>query len=89
MNKYSFALYSLIFAFCLFTEAFTQAPIHYKQPARNWNEALPVGNGRLGVMTFGRVNEELLQLRWLVPCNKQVTKILVSQDSAIRIKCLL
>jgi alpha-L-fucosidase 2 len=34
----------------------------YKQPARNWNEALPVGNGRLGVMVFGRENEELLQL---------------------------
>ncbi|GAB4017354.1 glycoside hydrolase family 95 protein [Spirosoma koreense] len=34
----------------------------YKQPARNWNEALPVGNGRLGVMVFGRVDEELLQL---------------------------
>lgn len=34
----------------------------YKQPARNWNEALPIGNGRLGVMVFGKVNEELLQL---------------------------
>ncbi|RYC67730.1 glycoside hydrolase family 95 protein [Spirosoma sordidisoli] len=38
------------------------SPIWYKQPARNWNEALPVGNGRLGVMVFGRVAEELLQL---------------------------
>lgn len=34
----------------------------YKQPARNWNEALPIGNGRLGAMVFGRVNEELIQL---------------------------
>ncbi|MEZ0538130.1 glycoside hydrolase family 95 protein [Fibrella arboris] len=34
----------------------------YKQPARNWNEALPVGNGRLGVMVFGKVTEDLLQL---------------------------
>ena len=34
----------------------------YKQPARNWNEALPVGNGRIGAMVFGRVNEELIQL---------------------------
>ncbi|UFH55411.1 glycoside hydrolase N-terminal domain-containing protein [Spirosoma sp. KNUC1025] len=34
----------------------------YKQPARNWNEALPVGNGRLGAMIFGKVDEELLQL---------------------------
>ncbi len=36
--------------------------IWFNQPARNWNEALPVGNGRLGVMVFGRVEEELLQL---------------------------
>jgi alpha-L-fucosidase 2 len=34
----------------------------YKQPARNWNEALPVGNGRIGAMIFGGVNEELIQL---------------------------
>ncbi len=54
------ALRSLPFAFCPLL--FAQSPIHYQQPARNWNEALPVGNGRLGVMIFGRVNEELLQL---------------------------
>jgi alpha-L-fucosidase 2 len=34
----------------------------YKQPARNWNEALPLGNGRLGAMIFGNVEEELIQL---------------------------
>ncbi len=34
----------------------------YKQPARNWNEALPIGNGRLGAMIFGNVKEELIQL---------------------------
>ncbi|MEZ4904270.1 MAG: glycoside hydrolase family 95 protein [Spirosomataceae bacterium] len=54
----------LLFSFCLIIslKVFAQAPIHYKQPARNWNEALPVGNGRLGVMTLGRVEEELFQL---------------------------
>src|SRR6476620_9523570 len=34
----------------------------YKQPAMAWTEALPVGNGRLGAMVFGKVNEELIQL---------------------------
>ncbi len=34
----------------------------YKQPAKNWNEALPIGNGRLGAMVFGGVSEELIQL---------------------------
>lgn len=34
----------------------------YDKPARNWNEALPLGNGRIGAMVFGNVNEELIQL---------------------------
>ncbi|HMO62580.1 MAG TPA: glycoside hydrolase family 95 protein [Ferruginibacter sp.] len=34
----------------------------YNKPARVWTEALPVGNGRLGAMLFGGVEEELLQL---------------------------
>jgi alpha-L-fucosidase 2 len=34
----------------------------YHQPAREWVEALPIGNGRLGAMVFGGVNEERLQL---------------------------
>ncbi len=34
----------------------------YRQPATNWNEALPLGNGRLGAMIFGGVEREHLQL---------------------------
>ncbi len=34
----------------------------YKQPAANWNEALPVGNGSLGAMVFGGVAKERIQL---------------------------
>jgi alpha-L-fucosidase 2 len=34
----------------------------YRQPAGAWTEALPVGNGRLGAMLFGRVGQERLQL---------------------------
>jgi alpha-L-fucosidase 2 len=34
----------------------------YTKPAEVWVEALPVGNGRLGAMVFGRVEEELIQL---------------------------
>lgn len=36
--------------------------LHYRQPARNWNEALPVGNGRLGAMVFGGIATEHIQL---------------------------
>jgi alpha-L-fucosidase 2 len=34
----------------------------YRQPARRWLEALPVGNGRLGAMVFGGVRQERLAL---------------------------
>src|SRR3954470_9130180 len=34
----------------------------YKQPAKVWTDALPLGNGRLGAMVFGRVKQELIQL---------------------------
>lgn len=34
----------------------------YTTPAREWTDALPVGNGRLGGMVHGRTNTELIQL---------------------------
>jgi alpha-L-fucosidase 2 len=34
----------------------------YRQPAANWNEALPIGNGRLGAMVFGGIEAERIQL---------------------------
>ncbi len=34
----------------------------YRQPAVKWEEALPIGNGRLGAMVFGGVQEERLQI---------------------------
>lgn len=34
----------------------------YNKPAANWNEALPIGNGRLAAMIFGNPTEEHLQL---------------------------
>lgn len=49
----------------------------YDRPADNWNEALPVGNGRLGAMVFGRTGQELLQLNeetvWSGGPNSNVT----------------
>ena len=44
------------------TDAATTAPhpltLWYRQPAAKWTEALPIGNGRLGAMVFGRVGQE-------------------------------
>lgn len=33
----------------------------YQQPAQEWTEALPVGNGRLGAMVYGGLNKERIQ----------------------------
>jgi alpha-L-fucosidase 2 len=34
----------------------------YRKPAEEWNEALPIGNGKLGAMVFGGVRKERFQL---------------------------
>lgn len=33
----------------------------YNQPAKQWTDALPLGNGRIGAMVFGGVNQEHIQ----------------------------
>ena len=40
----------------------TDLELWYKEPAAEWTEALPLGNGRLGAMVFGGVERERLQL---------------------------
>ncbi len=62
-----FYLTSFVSIVCLCTTLKAQQPelsktLWYKQPAKNWDEALPIGNGRLGAMIFGRVENELIQL---------------------------
>lgn len=34
----------------------------YRQPAEHWEEALPLGNGRIGAMVFGGVERERIAL---------------------------
>lgn len=36
--------------------------IWYREPAEDWNEALPLGNGILGMMVFGGMEEDRIQL---------------------------
>ena len=36
--------------------------ITFSKPAENWDEALPIGNGRLGAMIYGTVGTEVFQL---------------------------
>ena len=39
-----------------------QNSLWYRQPAADWNEALPVGNGRIGAMVYGNPWMETVQL---------------------------
>ncbi len=43
------------------TQKFSEK-LWYEAPAKDWFEALPLGNGRLGAMVFGGIAEEQLQL---------------------------
>src|ERR1017187_8006890 len=43
------------------TAASSDFRLWYRQPAVQWEEALPVGNGRLGAMVFGGVAKERIQ----------------------------
>jgi len=54
----------ILLLLCLTSTLFAASPnlLWYRQPAANWNEALPIGNGRLGAMVFGGVSDERIQL---------------------------
>ena len=46
----------------MFADGGKNTSLWYKQPAKDWNEALPVGNGRIGAMVFGNPWNETIQL---------------------------
>jgi alpha-L-fucosidase 2 len=46
----------------LSVHAVTPLKLWYKQPARIWQEALPIGNGRIAGMVYGGVQSEEIQL---------------------------
>ena len=63
-QKFNFA-FILLFALCLASfgqSANSDLKLWYDAPAANWNEALPLGNGRLGCMVFGIPDKENIQL---------------------------
>jgi len=54
--------FAVFFALGLHAETRQPLVLWYTKPAATWNEALPIGNGRLGAMVFGGVSAEYLQL---------------------------
>ena len=67
MNKFFPSIVSIIcvmstvLAGCSGTQK-TSLQLHYDRPAEFFEEALPMGNGRLGAMVYGGVKEERLSL---------------------------
>ena len=51
----------LLLASCGPKEENNTLRLWYDRPASTWNEALPVGNGRLGAMVFGGIQKEQIQ----------------------------
>ncbi|MDR2361596.1 MAG: glycoside hydrolase family 95 protein [Prevotellaceae bacterium] len=66
MKTKNFLLYNcvllLTFSGCGRGEKTLPLILRYTQPAVRWEEALPVGNGHLGAMVFGKTDDEHLQL---------------------------
>ncbi|MDB4581522.1 glycoside hydrolase N-terminal domain-containing protein [Draconibacterium sp.] len=62
MNKLKSTLIIFALSVSTFISNAEELNLWFRQPAANWNEALPVGNGRLGAMVFGGVENERLQL---------------------------
>ena len=62
--KYWYIVFLLCLVACTGSSEQKEASIRlwYDTPAQNWNEALPIGNGRLGAMVFGGTDKEQLQL---------------------------
>lgn len=61
MNPNYKALFFVFFLLLLNT-AFAQKTLWYNQAAKDWEEALPIGNGRFGAMIFGKTSSEQIQL---------------------------
>lgn len=53
------AMISFIVCSCTTPQTLT---LHYDTPAQYFEEALPIGNGRLGAMVYSRGNEDVLTL---------------------------
>ncbi|MGB5436417.1 MAG: glycoside hydrolase family 95 protein [Maribacter sp.] len=57
-----FICFLLLLTTCKEEKAKYADKLWYDQPAEEWMQALPVGNGRLGAMVFGDPNHERIQL---------------------------
>src|SRR4051812_49157979 len=60
--RFSFFIVGLVGAASLTPTASAATELWYREPAEQWVEALPLGNGRLAAMVFGGVSQERIAL---------------------------
>ena len=61
--KYIFFIFFLLAASICFSQNKSALKLWYNAPAgTTWENALPIGNGRLGAMIYGNVDTETVQL---------------------------
>src|SRR5689334_10772093 len=51
----------VVFTMCMKISSAQDLKLWYDKPAMKWTEALPIGNGRIGAMVFGGVEEDRIQ----------------------------
>lgn len=61
MRIFSYLVSLFLLVACAETPQQKPLTLWYNEPAQNWDEALPIGNGRAGAMVFGGVDKEQLQ----------------------------
>ena len=54
--------FMFLFVFSVSSPAQSPLKLWYDRPAGEWEEALPLGNGRIGAMVYGGISSELIRL---------------------------
>ncbi len=88
MKKFTLILF-LFLSFTGYSQDKTGLKLWYEQPAGNtWENALPIGNGRLGAMVYGNVAIENIQLNehtlWSGSPNRNDNLLAIDSLEAIR-----
>ena len=59
IKKIAILIGIVLTSFCAFAQ--NNTTLWYKKPAEKWTDALPLGNGRMGAMVFGGVENDRIQ----------------------------
>src|SRR4026208_249857 len=87
--KHLFSVFFLLVTTISFSQTKPGLKLWYKQPSGNtWENALPIGNGKLGAMVYGNVEEEIIQLNehtvWSGSPNRNDNSLALDSLASIR-----